>query len=77
MALVDAELEGVVARRLPIGVREARIPGLDGRGVDGGASDACLQQDGVDVGLLVLVEHADEVAFLLFGLEGPGPVKSL
>ena len=77
MALVDAELEGVVARRLPWGVRETRIPGFDGRGIDGGASDACLQQDGVDIRLLVLVENADEVTFLLFGLEGSGPVKSL
>ena len=38
---------------------------------------ACLQQDGVDIRLLVLVENADEVTFLLFGLEGSGPVKSL
>ena len=65
VALVDAELEGVVARRLPRGVRETRIPGFDGRGIDGGASDACLQQDGVDIRLLVLVENADELIIRL------------
>ena len=77
VALVDTELQGIVARRLSGVVGENGVPGLDGRGIDGGATDTGLEEYGVDVGLLILVEDADEVALLLGRGGGLRPVKPL
>ena len=77
VTLVDAELQRVIAGRHARSVRETWFPRLDGRGIDGGATDTGLKENGVDICLLILVEDADEVALLLFLIERSWPVKAL
>jgi hypothetical protein len=77
VTLVDAELQGIISWRCARSVGEAGFPGLDGRGIDGGASDTGLEEYGVDICLLILVEDADEVATLLFWRSSLWPVQTL
>ena len=77
VTLVDAELQRVIAGRHARSVRETWFPRLDGRGIDGGATDTGLKENGVDICLLILVEDADEVATLLFRRGGLWPVQTL
>ena len=77
VTLVDAELQRVIAGRHARSVRETWFPRLDGRGIDGGATDTGLKENGVDICLLILVEDADEVATLLFRRGGLRPVQTL
>lgn len=77
MAFVDAELQRIVAWRLSACACHADVPGLDGRGIDGRCPDACLDQYGVDISLLQLVEDADELLFLLVGRARAWPVEVL
>ena len=59
MAFVDTELQRVISGRLSASTRHTDVPGLDGRRVDGRCPDARLQQYGVDISLLQLVEGLD------------------
>ena len=77
MALVDAELQGVVAGRAARIVGKAGLPWFDGRGVGGGATYTGLEEYGIDVGLLILVEDSDQVLFLARHIRGLGPVEAL
>ena len=77
VTLVDAELQRVIAGRHARSVRETWFPRLDGRGIDGGATDTGLKENGVDICLLILVEDADKVATLLFRRGGLWPVQTL
>ena len=77
MTFVDAELQRIVAWRLSACARHTDIPGLDGRGIDGRCPDASLDQYGVDIGLLQLVEDADELLLLLVGRARAWPVEVL
>ena len=77
VTLVDAELQRVIAGRHAGSVRETWFPRLDGRGIDGGATDTGLKENGVDICLLILVEDADKVATLLFRRGGLWPVQTL
>ena len=77
MAFVDAELQRIVAWRQSACARHTDVPGFDGRGIDGRSPDACLDQDGVDIGFLQLVEDADELLFLLVGRARAWPVEVL
>ena len=76
MALVDAELQGVVARRLSAIARHADVPGFHRRREDGAGPDARLYKNGVDVGLLQLVEDADKLLLLPVSRVGVGPVET-
>ena len=77
MALVDTELQGVVAGRTAGVVGEAGLPWFDGRWIGGGATYAGLEEYGIDVGLLILVENPDQVLFLARHIRGLGPVEAL
>ena len=77
MALVDTELQRIVAGRLARGVGQTGFPGLDGRRVEGRASDTGLEEHGVDIRPLVLVEDADEIPFLSLGIGCLRPVEAL
>ena len=81
VALVDAERQRVVAGRLPRNARQTHLPRLNLRGVEQGSTYAGLEDDGVDVGALVVVENADEFLLLTLtagGVGGPDarPVES-
>ena len=64
MALVDGELQGIVAGRDTGLARETGIPRLAAAGEDGSGSDAGLKQYGIDIGLLELVENGGQLLFL-------------
>ena len=77
MAFVDTELQRVISGRLSASTRHTDVPGLDGRRVDGRCPDARLQQYGVDIRLLQLVEDVDEFLSLLVGRARTWPVEVL
>ena len=76
MAQVDAQLQRVVAGRASVGACEAHVPRFQGRGVDGGRPDTCLEEHGVDARHLQLVERLDEFLFLFAGLLRARPVDA-
>ena len=76
VALVDTELQRVVARRLARGSRDTDIPWFFSMGEDDGGSDTRLEHDGIDIGLAQLVENVDELLALLVGGVGAGPVDA-
>lgn len=50
------------------GAGDAGVHGLDGGGIDDGAPDACLEDDGIEVGGLESVEDIGE--FFLLPVDG-------
>ena len=76
VALVDAELQRVVARRLSGSACDTDIPWFLGMREDDGGSDTRLEHDGIDIGLAQLVENLDELLALLVGRVGAGPVDA-
>ena len=77
MTLIDAELQGIVARVLPRRTRHTDIPGLHRRREDGTGSDTCLYEYSIYIGTLQLVEDVDEFLFLSIGGVRSGPVQIL
>lgn len=65
MALVDAELQGIVTRRLAWVACEADIPRLISIGEDDRSPDTSLKHDSIDIGLAQLVENGRELLTLL------------
>lgn len=65
VALVDAELQGIVARRLSRCACDTNIPRLIGTGENGRSPDSGLKHDGIDVGLTELVENGGKFLTLL------------
>ena len=77
VTLFYAKQQRIVAWGLIWRVGQDGLPGFDGRGIDGGASDTGLKQNGIDVSFLILVEDADQIASLLFRRGGLRPVQTL
>ena len=67
VTFVDGKLQGVVARRLPRESREASIPRFVIGRIDHSATDAGLDEYGVDLSLLQAVEDLTEFLLLLLG----------
>ena len=65
VALVDAELQGIVAGRLSGSACDTNIPRLIGTGENGRSPDSGLKHDGIDVGLTELVENGGKFLTLL------------
>ena len=65
VALVDAELQGIVTGRLTRVACEADIPRFIGIGEDDRSPDTSLKHDSVDIGLTQLVENGCELLTLL------------
>ena len=65
VALVDDELQRVVARIAAVGARQAHVERLDAGGVDGRGAHTCLYENRIDVHPFQLVERACH--FLLLG----------
>ena len=64
VALVDDELQGVVAGIAAVGSRETHIERLDAGRVDGRGTHSCLDENRIDVHPLQLVEYAYHFLFL-------------
>ena len=65
VALVDAELQGIVAGRLSGCACDTNIPRLIGTGENGRSPDSGLKHDCIDVGLTELVENGGKFLTLL------------
>ena len=76
MALVDAEQQRVVAWRGARGPGDAHVPRFHGRGKDRGGSDTRLEEYGVDIGALQLVQDGNHLLSLLGGRVGVWPVDA-
>lgn len=70
VAFIDGKLQGIVARRLSRESREASIPRFVIGRIDHGATDAGLDEYGVDLCLLQAVENLTEFLLLLLGRVG-------
>ena len=70
MAFIDGKLQGIVARRLSRESRETSIPRFVIGRIDHRATDAGLDEYGVDFSLLQAVEDLTEFLLLLLGRVG-------
>ena len=68
VALIDNELQGVVAGMLAVGARQAEVEGFDGRGIDGRCTYPSLDEHRVDACPFQLVEHLGHFLFLGSGM---------
>jgi len=76
VALVDNELQGVVAGIIAVSTRQAKVEGFDGRRIDSRCTHTGLNEHRIDACPFQLVEHLRHFMLLGSGMMCPWPIDA-